>query len=723
MAAQTGLSEENKKACTDAYDEIDALLTREDLTLAEVRAALETVDELPDPVTDNSGRLTVGILTELRALNRRQETCVRRLQARMQTLSDQQRDHDIAARITAAMTTAMTAQRAAEDANRAQRQQEMEANITRSLQEAIRTSIASNIQETLGALASTPGGVLNAAVDARLHAFATVQEEATRASALAAEERRRHALEMEELKKAVEEQDRVHRAKVSELEKVLKGPSTSNTNPLSSSSTMPSDSTAEQIIATTVANALGNALSRFTREADNHANPYFKAEYPTLDDALHPDPQTWVEALEAIFLTVERTSRPNADGTPKTMTDTAKVAIATCRLNSVALDWWNTFKLDEAGIAATHDWRRFSKELLAELQPADIKERYHNQYLATKFTGHPGHYATQLLQLARRIGQSVPRLAISPSQLVKKFIDGLKEAEVKYPHAGCEKMVSEILREEDSIRVATNNPNYSLTIQVARRAAMRQYSVTQLANLRKQHNMNPFNVLSATDPDDADDGDYNMGANFAAAYTPSPPAFPAPSSRSRPSVSFSVPPTLHAMGTRGGNGDEDDSDEPGGEWDDALCQMAIRNSHVTRLYSLQDARSKGISCYICGQNHLMRDCPQRDKRLPVSFRRNQRRGMGNQKRRRGVKPELAKRFKDPMSRRTRFFRRDGQAANPRDQLHFSEVQIDEPEDLLEAISSLDANETLWMADDSGGQAHCWVMDDECVSLYWTAHRE
>lgn len=111
---------------------------------------------------------------------------------------------------------------------------------------------------------------------------------------------------------------------------------------------------------------------------------------------MHPDPQTWVEALEAIFLTVERTSRPNADGTLKTMTDTAKVAIATCRLNSVARDWWNTFKLDEAGIDATHDWRKFSKELLAELQPADIKERYHNQYLATKFTGHPGHYATQL---------------------------------------------------------------------------------------------------------------------------------------------------------------------------------------------------------------------------------------------------------------------------------------------------------------------------------------
>eukprot|EP00352_Strombidinopsis_acuminata_P001944 CAMPEP_0176400262 /NCGR_PEP_ID=MMETSP0126-20121128/47457_1 /TAXON_ID=141414 ORGANISM="Strombidinopsis acuminatum, Strain SPMC142" /NCGR_SAMPLE_ID=MMETSP0126 /ASSEMBLY_ACC=CAM_ASM_000229 /LENGTH=53 /DNA_ID=CAMNT_0017776413 /DNA_START=242 /DNA_END=399 /DNA_ORIENTATION=+ len=53
MATPTssGLSEENKKACTDAYDEIDALLA----ALAEVRAALETVDELPDPVTGNSG--------------------------------------------------------------------------------------------------------------------------------------------------------------------------------------------------------------------------------------------------------------------------------------------------------------------------------------------------------------------------------------------------------------------------------------------------------------------------------------------------------------------------------------------------------------------------------------------------------------------------------------------------------------------------------------------
>jgi hypothetical protein len=36
---------------------------------------------------------------------------------------------------------------------------------------------------------------------------------------------------------------------------------------------------------------------------------------------------------------------------------------------------------------------------------------------------------------------------------------------------------------------------------------------------------------------------------------------------------------------------------------------------------------------------------------------------------------------------------------------------------------LDADETLWMADANEGHAHCWVMDDECVSLYWTAHRE
>lgn len=56
----------------------------------------------------------------------------------------------IAAKITATMTTAMTTQQAAEDANRAQRQHEMENNIARSLQDTIRATLASNLQEALG---------------------------------------------------------------------------------------------------------------------------------------------------------------------------------------------------------------------------------------------------------------------------------------------------------------------------------------------------------------------------------------------------------------------------------------------------------------------------------------------------------------------------------------------------------------------------------------------
>lgn len=722
--------------CLDAYTAIDNLLLRENLTLDDAQAALASVDNLPNPRTDSSGRLTVNDLADLQALSEIRNGCVRKLQSRLHLLHREEAISRMEQTVTTSVAAAFAARQADDAAAHDARQREIEANVVRSVGDAIRTSITATIQAAIAELANTPGGTLNMAVSAQLRAVVGAQATATQSQLDTRNALTAISTELNQLTAS-------YQAKVREIEVALKQPmgSSSSASTVANVATVnihvPTDATPEQIMATALANSMANSVGSALRGAlDNVAvadhssdtvTPYFKAEYPYLDSATYPDPQMWVESLEAIFLTVERVSKPSADGSQKTMTDVAKVAIATCRLNDVALDWWNSFKLETAGIEATKDWGKFTKELLLELQPADVKDRYHAQYSNTKFTGHPGTFATQLLQLARRIGQSVPRLAISPSQLVKRFIDGLKEGHVKYPHAACDKMVTEILRDEEALKVARDNPNYVLTIQVARRAAMRVYAVTQLASIRQKNDMNPFNALNALDEDDyADDNDRygdNGGPHLAAAYAPSPPIAPPPPRWSRPSRGFAVPSAMHAMGTRGGNHANDDGDdEPGSEWDDALCQMTVHNTHATRPYPSRDPRAKGISCYICGKNHMMRFCPDRDKRQPITFRRNQRRY--GAKRPRGVKPELVKRFKDPMSRRTRFFRRDGQVNDPQSLNHFTELDIKEPEELLEALDSLDGDETIWtQIEGDDNSAHCWVMDDECVSLYWTANRE
>jgi hypothetical protein len=439
----------------------------------------------------------------------------------------------------------------------------------------------------------------------------------------------------------------------------------------------------------------GGTVAAGTGAASRSRVPYLsdKIEFPGWDQEKDPDPINWFQIIDNNWTPLQE-AEWSRQGHNDPIPPLIKANLAIKGSPELVRRWWTTLDpASEERQTLASNWNEFKRVYLEKFRPADADHRARQLYDSVEYAGHPEQLKINMLQASQRIGGNRAHLKVTKNQMVNDYISKLRVAADKDPSSRCSEMIIKIYEQDDLKR--KTNPGYQLTLEDACSWAMNVYRVSFRAGLAQSSTL--FAAVDVVHDD-----------------VPSIPPLPAASLPPMPPQAHSLfyvsANALNAMPvTRGGREDSELVEELQVMWgddpdyaEDVLCRMLVENNARSRNFT-QDEKSRRL-CYNCGSpHHLIAKCPKspnQQGRKPFKKRMIA-----------GKKqfPAFRTRFADRISNKTRFFRRRGQT--------FTRLEVNNPEDLDDALSSLQDDDTIWVGNeewDGSVNPLCWIGDDQLM---------
>ena len=416
--------------------------------------------------------------------------------------------------------------------------------------------------------------------------------------------------------------------------------------------------------------------------------PYLsdKIEFPAWDQEKDPDPINWFQLIDNNWTPLQE-SEWARQGHTQPVPAVIKANLAIKGSPELVRLWWTTLDPEsEERQALMNNWNEFKRVYLEKFRPADADHRARQLYDAVEYAGHPEQLKINMLQASQRIGGSRAHLKVTRHQMVNDYIAKLRVAANRDPSSRCSEMIIKIYEQDDLKR--KTDAGYQLTLDDACSWAMNVYRVSFRSGLAQSQTL--FAAVDA--------GEQGL------------PPLPTPSLPPPPSLANTFCVSADALcampATRGGverNNEDDDLHvmwgDDGEYAEEVLCRMLIENNARSRNFT-SDEKDRRL-CYNCGSpHHLIAKCPK-SPNLQQGRKPLRRRMIAGRRQ----FPAFRTRFADKISNKTRFFRRRGQT--------FNRIEINNPEDLDEALSHLQGDDTVWVGNeepDGSVNPVCWIGD-------------